>query len=212
MPDNLALAQAVCTRLCHDLGGPVGALSGALELFEGADDDAVDVARDATRIIDRRLRFWRAAVGGTAGDLDGPAVVQLAEGLTLGRRASVELDGLMPGALIGPALAQPLLLAMLVAIEALPRGGLVRVAGDPAKELSVWPDGAGAAWPAGLPSLLSGGTPVLTPRAVALPLLLATAAAAKIRLALLISDSAGPGPLMLSVGAKPLPCEAGEGA
>ena len=29
MADGLVLAQAVCARLCHDLGGPVGALSGA---------------------------------------------------------------------------------------------------------------------------------------------------------------------------------------
>ena len=60
----LALAQAVCTRLCHDLGGPAGALSGALEMLDGG-DDAVEVAQDAARSIDRRLRFWRAAVGGT---------------------------------------------------------------------------------------------------------------------------------------------------
>ena len=61
---QLALAQAVCSRLCHDLGGPVGALSGALEMLGEPGDDAAEVAVDAARIIDRRLRFWRAAVGG----------------------------------------------------------------------------------------------------------------------------------------------------
>jgi histidine phosphotransferase ChpT len=194
----LALAQVVCTRLCHDLGGPVGALAGALDLVEGPNDDALDVARDAVRIIDRRLRFWRVAVGGAATDLDAAAIAQLAEGLTLGRRASVELDGLVPGCAIPPAVAQPLLLGMLIGIEAMPRGGVLRVGGDPGDSLSVWPDGAGAAWPAGLLGLLAGDQPALTPRGVALPLLVATAAAGRVRLEILASaPKGGPGPLLL---------------
>jgi histidine phosphotransferase ChpT len=195
---GLALAQAVCTRLCHDLGGPTGALAGALELFEGAGDDAAEVARDAARIIDRRLRFWRAAVGGTATDLDIPSLAQLAEGLTLGRRASVDLEGLLPGAGFPPPLAQPLLLAMLVGIEAMPRGGVLRVAGKPLREIAVLPDGAGAAWPPGLAALLAGEQPVLTPRAIALPLLVATAAAGRVTLSLPLAVAAGPAPLLLA--------------
>ncbi len=195
---QLALAQVVCTRLCHDLGGPTGALAGALDLVEGSADDALDVARDAARIIDRRLRFWRVAVGGAGGDLDSLTLAQLAEGLTLGRRASVELDGLQPGAVIAPAMAQALLLAMLVGVETMPRGGVLRVGGDPRDSLSVWPDGAGAAWPVGLPALLAGEQPALTPRGVALPLLIATAHAARLRLELLMSaPKGGPGPLLL---------------
>lgn len=195
---QLALAQVVCTRLCHDLGGPTGALSGALDLIEGAADDALEVARDAARIIDRRLRFWRVAVGGAGAALDAAALAQLAEGLTLGRRATVDLAGLAAGSAIAPALAQPLLLAMLAGVEALPRGGVLRVAGDPAESLSVWPDGPGAAWPAGLAALLAGEQPVLTPRGVALPLLVASAAAGRVRLDLLLSAGAsGPAPLLL---------------
>lgn len=200
MADGLALAQAVCTRLCHDLGGPIGALTGALELFEGAADEAGEVANDAARIIDRRLRFWRVAVGGAAGDLDAAALAQLAEGLTLGRRAAVELDGLSPGATVPPSVVQPLLLAMLVGVEAMPRGGTLRVAGSLAEGLTVWPDGPQAAWPAGLPALLAGDQPALTPRAVALPLLASTAAAAGVRLELLMGGQGGtPGPLLLSM-------------
>mgnify|MGYP001366455652 CR=1 FL=1 len=65
--DKIALAQAVCTRLCHDLGGAAGALAGALDLLDGAGDDALDVARDASRILDRRIRFYRAAIGAVQG-------------------------------------------------------------------------------------------------------------------------------------------------
>jgi histidine phosphotransferase ChpT len=197
-PDPLALAQAVCTRLCHDLGGPVGALSGALELLEDAADDAGEVARDAARIIDRRLRFWRVAVGGAGGELDTASLAQLAEGLTLGRRARLDLSGLEAGSLVTPEIAQPLLLAMLVGVEALPRGGTLRVAGSPEQGISVWPDGPAAAWPPGLPALVAGQAPVLTPRSVALPLLGATAAAGRVRLDLPLGGP-GPAPLLLTL-------------
>jgi len=196
--DGLALAQAVCTRLCHDLGGPVGALAGALEMLEGADGDAGEVARDAARSLDRRLRFWRVAVGGTAGELDRSALAQLAEGLTLGRRATVDLGGLAPECRVTPEVAQPLLLAMLVGVEALPRGGALRVGGG-AEGFSLVPDGPGALWPPGLASVVAGLPPVPTPRAVALPLLAATAAAGGVRLDLPMGPGPGPAPLLLTL-------------
>jgi histidine phosphotransferase ChpT len=197
---QLTLAQAVCTRLCHDLGGPAGALSGALEMLGDAGDDAAEVARDAARIIDRRLRFWRAALGGPAGDLDGAALAQLAEGLTLGRRATVDLTALAPAMLVEAVVAQPLLLAMLVGVEALPRGGALRVTGGVAG-FALRPDGPGAAWPPGLAALLAGQAPVPVPRAVALPLLGATAAAARVRLDMAPAADGGAAALMLT----PLP-------
>ena len=198
MADGLALAQALCTRLCHDLGGPTGALAGALELLQAAEDDAAEVAHDAARIIDRRLRFWRAAMGG-AGELDQAGLALLAEGLTLGRRASVSLEALAPGCQVPQDLAPPLLLAMLVGVEALPRGGVLRVGGDPATHLSIWPDGPSAAWPAGLAGLIAGTPPPLSPRGVALPLLAATAAAGRVQLDLLLGpNGSGPPPLLLT--------------
>jgi histidine phosphotransferase ChpT len=200
MADGLVLAQAVCARLCHDLGGPVGALSGALEMLEDSPDDAVDVASDAARIIDRRLRFWRVAVGGASEDLDPAALAQLGEGLTLGRKASLDLSGLVPGCCVTPEVAQPLLLAMLVGIEALPRGGALRVAGSPGDGFTLLPDGPHAAWPPGLPALVAGDAPVVTPRSVALPLLAATAGAAGMRLDLPLGPpGAGPAPLLLTL-------------
>ncbi|MFM2148504.1 MAG: hypothetical protein RLZZ187_810 [Pseudomonadota bacterium] len=188
---QLALAQVVCTRLCHDLGGPAGALSGALEMLGTPGDDAAEVARDGARIIDRRLRFWRAALGGPGGDLDAAALAQLGEGLTLNRRASLDLSGLAAGVLIPFELTQPLLLAMLVGMEALPRGGVLQVAGNPARRLTLLPEGPNAAWPPDLAALIAGEAPALTPRALALPLLAATAAMAGVRLVLEPGPGAG---------------------
>jgi histidine phosphotransferase ChpT len=197
--EDLELAQAVCTRLCHDLGGPTGALGGALEMLGEVPDEAVELARDAARIIECRVRFWRAAAGGASAELDLASLTQLGEGLTLGRRARLDLDGLEAGSQIPPEFAQPLLHAMLLGIEALPRGGVLNVSGNPASGFTLLPAGVGAAWPPGLPALIAGrAPPELTPRTVVLPLLAKTAAAAGLRLDLAMGAGAGPAPLLLT--------------
>jgi histidine phosphotransferase ChpT len=198
LPDKITLAQAVCTRLCHDLGGPAGALAGALELLEGTGEDALDVARDAARIIDRRIRFFRAAIGAACGDCRLDEIAQMAEGLTLGRRAQVDLSDLQPNIVLPAHLVQALLLAMWAAIDALPRGGCVRVGGDVEGGVSVWPDGQGAGWPPGLAAGIAGDDVPLTARGVAVPLLLAVTAMSGIRVELLLGGPSGAAPLLMT--------------
>ena len=203
LPEKLALAQAVCTRLCHDLGGPVGALGAAMELLEAESsvarggDEAVAVARDAVRVIDRRLRFLRAAMGG-CGDLGVDEVAALAEGLTLGRRAAMDFAGLPADLHLGPAAGQVLLLALWVAVEALPRGGTVRVSGDVERGVAVWPDGPGAAWPAGLTAALAGNAPPPSPRGIAPVLLAVVVAAGRVRLDMALGAGAA-APLVIGL-------------
>jgi histidine phosphotransferase ChpT len=206
LPEKLALAQAVCTRVCHDLGGAVGALGAAMELMEtdtrGArdhGDDATGVARDAVRVIDRRLRFLRAAVGG-CGDCGADEIAQLAEGLSLGRKVSVDLSGLSRRVQLPPMVAQSLLLAIWVAVEALPRGGAARVAGEGPDGLTVWPDGPGAAWPLALAPALAGEAPAPSPRGIAPILLAQVAAAGGVRVDMLLSPAGGVAPLLLVAG------------
>jgi histidine phosphotransferase ChpT len=198
LPDNIALAQAICTRLCHDLGGPAGALAGALDLLEGTGDDAMDVARDAARIMDRRIRFYRAAVGAGCGDCRLDEIAQMAEGLTLGRRAQVDLADLDAKVILPAHVAQALLLAMWVAIDALPRGGTVRVGGDLEGGISVWPDGQMAAWPAALAASMAGEELAPNARSVAVPMLLSVGAGSGIRIELLLGGSGGAAPLLLT--------------
>lgn len=197
VPMKIALAQMVCTRLCHDLGGPAGALSGALELLDGEGDDALEVARDAARIMDRRIRFFRAAVGGAAGDCRHDELAQAAEGLTLGRKATIDFTGLAADILVPATFAQSLLLALWTGVDALPRGGAVRVGGTLREGLSVWPDGPSAAWPTSLTAALAGNEISLTPRGVAVPLLLGVVQAAGLRLDLLLGTAPGAAPLLL---------------
>ena len=200
--DKIALAQAVCTRLCHDLGGAAGALAGALDLLDGAGDDALDVARDASRIIDRRIRFYRAAVGAGCADCRVDEIAQMIEGLTLGRRADIDLSDIERNAVLPAHLVQILLLAVWAAMDSLPRGGTVRVAGNATEGLSVWPDGPGAAWPTGLAAGLVGDSVPLNARGVSLPLLLAFAASVGVRLDLLLGSGGTTAPLLLTIATR----------
>jgi histidine phosphotransferase ChpT len=196
LPDKIALAQAVCTRLCHDLGGAAGALAGALDLLDGTGDDAMDVARDASRILDRRIRFYRAAIGAGCGDCRLEEIAQMTEGLTLGRKAQIDLADLEPTAVFPAHLTQALMLGAWAAVDALPRGGVVRMGGDIQGGLSIWPDGPGAAWPPGLSAGLVGDEVTISARNVAVPLLLAVAANSGIQLDLLMGRGGGASPLM----------------
>lgn len=204
LPEKLALAQAVCTRVCHDLGGAVGALGAAMELLEAESaaprhggDDAIGVARDAVKVIDRRLRFLRAAVGG-CGDCGKDDIAGLAEGLTLGRKATIDLSGLANDLHLPPMPAQVVLLALWVAMEALPRGGAVRVAGSVEGGISLLPDGPNAAWPAGFTAALAGEPPPPSPRGVGPVLLALVAAAGRVRLDLLLGPAGTNGPLLIA--------------
>ncbi len=67
---DLKVAQFLCSRLCHDLAGPVGAVNAGLELLdEGADDaaGALTLVAQSAREMTRRLTFFRTAFGLVAG-------------------------------------------------------------------------------------------------------------------------------------------------
>lgn len=78
---NLELAQLLCTRLCHDLAGPVGAVAAGVELIGGdpsqADAETLGLIGNSSGAASLKLKFMRAALGvpGAAGDpktlLDG---------------------------------------------------------------------------------------------------------------------------------------------
>jgi histidine phosphotransferase ChpT len=196
MDPSLALAQLLCSRLCHDLGGPLGSVTGALELLDDPAGEAAEVARDAARLLERRLRLYRAALGSGVSDTTVREISPLMEALTSGRRVQVDGSGLEQEALVPALLTQVLLVAAWLGTEALPRGGVVAVSGDPARELVIWPQGPGASWPAGLLRALAGEDAAPEPRTVLAPLLVALAARAGCRVALAMGL---PGP-----GAPPL--------
>jgi histidine phosphotransferase ChpT len=124
------LAALLCSRVCHDIISPVGAINNGLELLDegGADEDAMRLIRASAKNASARLQFARIAFGaaGSAGmlidtgDAEAVATAFLAnekpEFIWNGRRA------LMPKNKV-----KLLLNLILVANAAIPRGGKITV-------------------------------------------------------------------------------------
>ena len=137
---DLAVLELVCSRLCHDLVGPVGAATNGLELLRELNDtgrqaiDVLDITDDSTRTAWRRLEFFRVAFGYSGGRTgwSGSELKALAAGML--KNTKVALDWPDSGnnpPIQGRGGKLVLNLVFLIA-EALPRGGEVRVTLDPA--------------------------------------------------------------------------------
>ncbi|TIX12021.1 MAG: histidine phosphotransferase [Mesorhizobium sp.] len=59
------LAALLCSRVCHDIISPVGAINNGLELLDegGADEDAMKLIRQSAKNASARLQFARIAFG-----------------------------------------------------------------------------------------------------------------------------------------------------
>jgi len=147
--DDLMLAQLLCSRLCHDLVGPVGAIGNGVEMLQEEDDaemrvQALSLVGHSAEQASRRLRFYRLAFGAAQASAD----LALAEAETLAREF---LEGgrvtllwqASPDARLPRDDGKLLLNLVLTGAEALPRGGTLRVAADGAG-MSIEADGAGA--------------------------------------------------------------------
>lgn len=129
---DLKIVELLSARLCHELVSPIGAIANGVELL-GEDDP--DFVRDATALIAQsarkaaqRLQFYRFAYGSLATGSSGVADPrELVAGLFDGGKVSCEWRD---DALALPAEWVKLACNMVVlAAEALPRGGTITVAG-----------------------------------------------------------------------------------
>lgn len=161
---DLELAALVSSRICHDVVGPVGAIFNGLEVLEDDDDEqvqkyAMDVIRRNTKNAWARLEFARLAFGaaGSAGtDIPFNKIQDLANAI-LEEKHKVEWSSthdFMP-----KGYAKLILNLVVVAVAAIPRGGLIKfdVSGDPEKPtISIVANGEGARLPARVPAILTG--------------------------------------------------------
>ncbi|MBT6511040.1 MAG: hypothetical protein HOL02_11415, partial [Rhodospirillaceae bacterium] len=63
------LAGLICSRLCHDVVGPAGAIANGLELCADPEmvESALGVMRSTSDQLNRRLSFYRRAYGTGSG-------------------------------------------------------------------------------------------------------------------------------------------------
>ncbi|WP_019173839.1 histidine phosphotransferase ChpT [Pseudaminobacter salicylatoxidans] len=125
------LAALLCSRVCHDIISPVGAINNGLELLDegGADEDAMNLIRASARNASARLQFARLAFGaaGSAGMMiDTGDAESVATAFLKNEKPELVWTG---GRALLPKNKVKLLLNMiLVANAAIPRGGKIDVA------------------------------------------------------------------------------------
>ncbi len=127
----LELAQLLCTRLCHDLAGPVGAVAAGVELIgddpAAADPETLGLIGSSSAAASRKLKFLRTALGSAGG---GAADLKiLLEGYleaVAGPGGKAEVQWPAPAvvstaaASFGPAWTQTVLNLCLLALELQP--------------------------------------------------------------------------------------------
>ena len=134
---SLELASLLCSRLCHDMLSPVGALSNGLELL--ADEKDPDMRQRCFELLDQsarisadKLKFFRLAFGAAGGFSELVPVSEarvLVEGLVANNARIVLNWALSNDSLPKPAI-KVLLNFALFGIEALPRGGTLDIAAE----------------------------------------------------------------------------------
>jgi histidine phosphotransferase ChpT len=125
------LAALLCSRVCHDIISPVGAISNGLELLDegGADEDAMNLIRQSARNASARLQFARIAFGaaGSAGmQIDTGDAEAVATAFLKNEKPELTWTGAR--ALLPKNKVKLLLNLILIANAAIPRGGKITVA------------------------------------------------------------------------------------
>ena len=164
-PDTLELAALLCSRVCHDLISPVGAIVNGLEVLDDNPkpedrDFALDLIRKSARTASARLQFCRLAFG-AAGSSGAQIDVGDAEAMARGHiedgKCSIVWN--LPRLLLPKNRVKLLLNMLVVAQHTIPRGGTLTV--DPIGEgetmsFRVTASGFNARLPQNIAELLSG--------------------------------------------------------
>ena len=131
--DSLDLAALLCSRVCHDLISPVGAIVNGMEVLEETNDEstktfALDLIKRSANQASARLQFCRLAFGaaGSAG-----AEIDVGEAETVARGFieddKISLSWLLPRTLMPKNRVKLLLNMLLLAATSIPRGGTITV-------------------------------------------------------------------------------------
>jgi histidine phosphotransferase ChpT len=164
--ESLDLAALLCSRVCHDLISPVGAIVNGLEVMEDDKDEetktfALDLIKKSVKTASARLQFCRLAFGaaGSAGaQIDLGDAEKVARGFLEDDKTKLAWN--LPRALLAKNRVKLLLNMLVIGGQTIPRGGTLTVdavgEGD-AIGFKVTAAGTNAKVPQAVPDLLSGG-------------------------------------------------------
>jgi histidine phosphotransferase ChpT len=131
MTFDLSILELVCSRLCHDLISPVGAVGNGLELM--AEEGDAELMEDARKLVESStqrasalLQMFRCAYGnaGNQASFGAGEAVKLAREALDASRLELKID--LPAVADWPrGFGKVLVNAILTTAEWLPRGGIL---------------------------------------------------------------------------------------
>ena len=132
-PDALDLAALLCSRVCHDLISPVGAIVNGLEVLDDAKnaddrDFALQLIRKSARNASAKLQFCRLAFGaaGSSGaQIDTGDAENMTRGFLEDEKTKVAWN--LPRTLQPKNRVKLLLNMLVIAQQTIPRGGTLTV-------------------------------------------------------------------------------------
>jgi len=170
------LASLLCSRLCHDMMSPVGALNNGIELLSDETDPdmrekCLELLADSARASANKLKFFRLAFGAAGGfgeEIDTHEAEAALEGL-FGAERRIELGWVVSDNKLPKDAVKLLLNLALLAGDALVRGGRLDVGAERLNgeiELAVRAEGPRILLdPALRSTLATGGGDSIEPRA-----------------------------------------------
>ena len=172
-------ASLLCSRLCHDLLSPVGALNNGLELLADEHDPemrqrCLELLGESAKASANKLKFFRLAFGAAGGfgeTVDTREARAAIEGL-FGENHRVQLGWLVEDATLPKPAIKVLLNLALIAGDALIRGGQLDIGAetrDSTIEIVVRGEGPRIVLDQELRTALTGAPDdaIITPRAAA---------------------------------------------
>jgi histidine phosphotransferase ChpT len=166
MTSSTDLAALLCSRLCHDMLSPVGALSNGLELLADEKDPEMrarcfELLEQSARVSTDKLKFFRLAYGAAGGFGDTVQADEPRELIAalVGANERVELEWAVSEAALPKAAVKVLLNLASIAFDALVRGGTLSVGAerrDGATEIAVRAAGPRVAFDGSIGKALDG--------------------------------------------------------
>jgi histidine phosphotransferase ChpT len=168
---SLDLASLLCSRLCHDMLSPVGALTNGLELLADEKDPEMrkrcfELLEQSARISADKLKFFRLAFGaaGGFGELVPVAEARALIEALVGSKDRIAVNWTLASEALPKAGVKTLLNFALIGIDALVRGGTLDIgaelrtdgSGGQASEIVVRAAGARIAFDADIGRALDG--------------------------------------------------------
>jgi histidine phosphotransferase ChpT len=165
--EALDLAALLCSRVCHDLISPVGAINNGLEVLEEAKDEetktfALALIKKSARQGSAKLQFCRlafGAAGSAAAQIDLGDAESVARGFLEDDKTKITWT--LPRVLLPKNRVKLLLNMLLIAGQTIPRGGTLTVAPEGSGDtmgFRISASGLNARVPQAIPTLLAGGT------------------------------------------------------